>query len=96
MIVLTTSSSAQTFSFIPRTTGYNVMQITDEIENKTSTVAITSSIAGGYTHSITATFDLVEGKIGGQTHLARATYPASGNRKTQSIHSQSMGASIHL
>lgn len=62
MIVLTTSNSAQTFSFIPRSTGYNVMQITDEIENKTSNVAITSSVAGGYTHSITATFDLAEGR----------------------------------
>ena len=62
MIVLTTSNSAQTFSFVPRKTGYNTMQITDEIENKTETVAITSSVAGDYTHSITATFDLVEGR----------------------------------
>lgn len=38
------------------------MQITDEMENKTTTVAITSSVAGAYKHSITATFDLVEGR----------------------------------
>jgi hypothetical protein len=62
MIVLTTSNSAQTFYFVPRKTGYNTMQIIDEIENKTETVAITSSVAGDYTHSITATFDLVEGR----------------------------------
>jgi hypothetical protein len=62
MIVLTTSNSAQTFSFVPRKTGYNVMQITDEIENTTQSVSITSSVAGDYTHSITATFDLVEGR----------------------------------
>jgi hypothetical protein len=62
MIVLTTSNSAQTFSFVPRKTGYNTMQIIDEIENTTETVAITSSVAGDYTHSITATFDLVEGR----------------------------------
>lgn len=62
MIVLTTSNSAQTFYFIPRAGGYNTMQITDEMENKTTTVAITSSVAGAYKHSITATFDLVEGR----------------------------------
>jgi hypothetical protein len=62
MIVLTTSNSAQTFSFVPRKTGYNTMQIIDEIENTTETVSITSSVAGDYTHSITATFDLVEGR----------------------------------
>ena len=62
MIVLTTSNLAQTFYFVPRKTGYNTMQIIDEIENKTETVAITSSVAGDYTHSITATFDLVEGR----------------------------------
>lgn len=62
MIVLTTSNSAQTFYFIPRTGGYNTMQITDEMENKTTTVAIASSVAGAYKHSITATFDLVEGR----------------------------------
>ena len=62
MIVLTTSNSTQTFSFVPRKTGYNTMQIIDEIENTTETVSITSSVAGDYTHSITATFDLVEGR----------------------------------
>ena len=62
MIVLTTSNSAQTFSFVPRKTGYNTMQIIDEIENTTETVSITSSVAGDYTHSITDTFDLVEGR----------------------------------
>jgi hypothetical protein len=62
MIVLTTSTSAQTFDFIPRTGGYNTMQITDEMENQTTTVPITSSVAGDYKHSITASFNLVEGR----------------------------------
>ena len=62
MIVLTTSTSAQTFSFIPRTTGYNLMQITDEIENKTINVAIDSNVAGDYVHTITANFNLIEGR----------------------------------
>lgn len=62
MIVLKTSNSPQIFRFIPRTGTYNVMQITDEMENKTTTVAISSSSNLDYTHSITATFDLVEGR----------------------------------
>ena len=62
MIVLTTSTAAQSFSFIPRTAGYNLMQITDEIENKTATVAITSSVIGGYVNTITAAFALVEAR----------------------------------
>lgn len=38
------------------------MQITDEIENKTINVAITSSVAGDYVHTITGAFNLVEGR----------------------------------
>jgi len=61
MIVLTTSTSAQTFSFIPRFENYTTMSITDEQTNDTTSVSITSSTQGGYANTITATFALVEG-----------------------------------
>ncbi len=60
MIVLSTSTSAQTFSFIPRFENYTTMAITDEQTNVTTTVSITSSTQGGYVNTITATFALVE------------------------------------
>lgn len=60
MIVLTTSTSAQTFSFIPRFENYTTMSITDEQTNVTTNVSITSSTQGGYANTITATFALVE------------------------------------
>ena len=61
MIVLTTSTSAQTFSFIPRFENYTTMSITDEQTNKTTSISITSSTQGGYVNTVTATFALVEG-----------------------------------
>lgn len=61
MIVLTPSLTAQTFSFIPRNTTYNVMQITDDQTNVTQTVAILSSNTGDYVNTITALFTLVDG-----------------------------------
>jgi len=61
MIVLTPSTSAQTFRFIPRSNAFNVMQITDEQTNVTQTIPITSSTQGDYVFSITATFALVDG-----------------------------------
>jgi len=60
MIVLSTSTSAQTFSFIPRFENYTTMAITDEQTNVTTTVSITNSTQGGYVNTITATFALVE------------------------------------
>ena len=62
MIVLSTSTSNQTFNFIPRKSQYNTMLITDEIENETITVPIVSSAAYGYTNSITAAFTLKEAR----------------------------------
>ena len=61
MIVLTPSTSAQTFSFIPRNTTYNVMQITDDQTNVTQTIAIITSTANDYFNTITALFTLVDG-----------------------------------
>ena len=58
MIVLTPSTSAQTFSFIPRFENYTTMAITDEQTNATQTITITSSTQGAYVNTITATFAL--------------------------------------
>ena len=60
MIVLTTSTSAQTFSFIPRDTPTS-MVITDDQTNVPATIAITSQTSGNYVNTITADFDLIEG-----------------------------------
>ena len=60
MIVLTTSTSAQTFSFIPRDIPTS-MVITDDQTNTPVTVAITSQTQGGYVNTLTATFSLEEG-----------------------------------
>ena len=60
MIVLTTSTSAQTFSFIPRDIPTS-MVITDDQTNTPVMVAITSQTQGGYVNTLTATFALEEG-----------------------------------
>ena len=60
MIVLTTSNSAQTFSFISRDTPTS-MVLTDDQTNTPVTVSITSQTSGDYVNTITATFDLTEG-----------------------------------
>ena len=61
MIVLTPSTSPQTFNFIPRDNTFNVMELTDDQTNITVAVAITSSTVGDYINTITATFGLIEG-----------------------------------
>lgn len=61
MIVLTPSTSPQTFSCIPRDNTFNVMEITDEQTNVTTTIAIASRTVGDYIYTITATFGLIEG-----------------------------------
>jgi hypothetical protein len=60
MIVLTTSASAQTFSFIPRDTPTS-MVLTDDQTNTPVTVVITSQTTGDYVNTITADFTLEEG-----------------------------------
>ena len=63
MIVLTTSTSSQSFNFIPRTgTQPTVMLITDEETNTTESVTITSYVIDTYFDTITATFNLREGR----------------------------------
>lgn len=60
MIVLSTSTSAQTFSFISRD-GFDTMIITDDQTNTPTTIAITSSTQGDYVNTITASFALKQG-----------------------------------
>jgi hypothetical protein len=60
MIVLTTSASAQTFSFIPRDTP-TTMVLTDDQTNTPVTVSITSQTSGDYVNTLTAIFALTEG-----------------------------------
>ena len=60
MIVLTTSTSAQTLSFIPRDTPTS-MVLTDDQTNTPVTVSITSQTSGDYVNTITASFALKEG-----------------------------------
>lgn len=63
MIVLTTSTSSQSFNFIPRTgTQPTVMLITDEETNTTENVTITDYVVETYFDTITATFNLKEGR----------------------------------
>lgn len=63
MIVLTTSTSSQSFNFIPRTgTQPTVMLITDEETNTTENVTITSYVIDTYFDTITASFSLREGR----------------------------------
>jgi hypothetical protein len=63
MIVLTTSTSSQSFNFIPRTgTQPTVMLITDEETNTTENVTITSYVVDTYFDTITASFSLREGR----------------------------------
>ena len=64
MIVLTTSTSLQSFSFSPRTgTQPTVMLITDEETNTTQSVTISSYTSGTYYDTITASFTLKEGRF---------------------------------
>jgi len=60
MIILQETASAQSFSFIPRSSAYNTLQITDEQTGVTTNVTITSSVTGSYYDTITATFYLEE------------------------------------
>lgn len=60
MIILQETASAQSFSFIPRSSAYNTLQITDEQTGVTTNVTITSSVTGSYYDTITATFSLEE------------------------------------
>jgi len=59
MIILTTSTDAQSFKIIPRSTPSSVtFELTDKSKRTTSAVSVTVSNSNGYM-SITGTFGLV-------------------------------------
>jgi len=59
MIVLTTSTSNQSFKCIPRA-AFDTIEITDEETNTTTSVNIVSVVYGSYITTITAAFNLKE------------------------------------
>ena len=63
MTILTTSTDAQTFKIIPRSTPSSVtFELTDKSKRTTSTVSVTVSNSNGYM-SITGTFGLVANRF---------------------------------
>ena len=62
MVILTTSTSEQTFNFIPRG-AFDTLTITDEQTNVPQTITIVSQTLGDYISSITAEFNLLEGRF---------------------------------
>ena len=63
MIILTTSTDAQTFKIIPRSTPSSVtFELTDKSKRTTSAVSVTVSNSNGYM-SITGTFGLVANRF---------------------------------
>ena len=62
MIILTTSTSAQTFSCIPRGT-FDGLTIMDEQTNVAQSITIDAQTYGDYVSSVTATFNLIEGRF---------------------------------
>lgn len=64
MIVLTTEKVlSQTFNCTPRSTTFNQLTITDESENKTTTVAIIANGDFSYFHAVEAIFNLTENRF---------------------------------
>ena len=62
MIILQSSVSAQTFTFIPRTLAATSMVVEDEAENTSVTTSITPTVSTYYL-SVTETLTLVEGRF---------------------------------
>lgn len=73
MIILQESNSAQSFSFIPRSDSYNILQLTNEQTGVTVNVAITTNVIGEYFNTITATFALKQNNFYTLTLLNNAT-----------------------
>ncbi len=62
MIILQSSVSSQTFTFIPRTLAATSMVVEDEAENTSVTTSITPTVSTYYL-SVTGTLTLVEGRF---------------------------------
>ena len=60
MIVLTTTLDPQTFSFIPRTADFDIVEITDDQTNETVLIEGWTFTEGDYYSTLEAEFELVE------------------------------------
>jgi hypothetical protein len=60
MIILTTSTSAQTIVFIPRSSSFNYVAITDDQTNETVQITGYTYTNGEYYDTLQATFNLEE------------------------------------
>ena len=60
MIILTTSTSAQTIVFIPRSSSFNYVAITDDQTNVTTEITGYTYTQGEYYDTFEAEFNLVE------------------------------------
>jgi capsule polysaccharide modification protein KpsS len=63
MIVLTTELTPQTFNFIPRSSDFDLVQITDELTNKTVVIDTYTFTEGDYYSTLESEFNLVENRF---------------------------------
>jgi hypothetical protein len=63
MIVLTTDTTPQTFNLIPRSSNFDLVQITDELTNKTVIIDTYTFTQGDYYSTFEAEFNLVENRF---------------------------------
>jgi hypothetical protein len=63
MIVLTTVLTPQTFNFIPRSSNFDLVQITDELLNTTVVIATYTFTEGDYYSTLQSEFNLVENRF---------------------------------
>jgi hypothetical protein len=63
MIVLTTDTTPQTFNLIPRTSNFDLVQITDELTNKTVVIDTYTFTQGDYYSTFESEFNLVENRF---------------------------------
>jgi hypothetical protein len=63
MIVLTTVLTPQTFNFIPRSSNFDLVQITDELTNTTVVIDTYTFTEGDYYSTLESEFNLVENRF---------------------------------
>ena len=63
MIVLTTVLTPQTFNFIPRSSTFDLVQITDELTNTTVIISTYTFTEGDYFSTLESEFNLVENRF---------------------------------
>jgi hypothetical protein len=63
MIVLTTDTTPQIFNFIPRSSTFDLVQITDELLNTTVVIDTYTFTEGDYFSTLESEFNLVENRF---------------------------------